>query len=195
VDHTLPDSYPGFLIGEGNDLSCRYGIHFESRQEFNPPKVQMFADLLARALPQITTHRVVLERFDVYYNHRLEALGVLASGESHTVLGDELEKAAHQNQGLYFSDKLLIDTNPEVDRHPTKNQVGCTNSHEGEYYSEEISGGYDVVVSWFEFSVDGHPYEFRTFYQLQPKDKAAIASGINEAIRMSVEQIAKKIKL
>src|SRR5437016_5360593 len=71
VDQTRPDDYPGFLAGEGFDLSCRYGIHHQSIGEFSPPKTQLFAGLLAAALPSITSHKVVLQRFDVYYNHHL----------------------------------------------------------------------------------------------------------------------------
>ena len=36
VDKTSPDKYPAFLAAEGNDLSCRYGIHHESAAEFLP---------------------------------------------------------------------------------------------------------------------------------------------------------------
>src|SRR5579863_9048845 len=62
-DQSPDDDYPGLLTGEGNDYSCRYGIHFESKEEYTPPKAQLFADLLAQDLPAITTHKVVLQRF------------------------------------------------------------------------------------------------------------------------------------
>jgi hypothetical protein len=196
LDQTQPDDYPGFLVGEGSIYSCRYGIHYEASDEFTPPKAQMFADLLAQALPQITTHSVVLLRFDVYFNQRLQRLHEAANAGVGGIVGSTLsEQAALQNMGVFTYQKLLIDTNPEVDRHPGENQVGCDNDHEGEYYPSEISGGYDVVVSWFKFTVDGQPYEFRTFYQFQPQDKAAVSAGIDEAIRMSVQGIAQRIKL
>ena len=199
ADQTPADDYPGFLAGEGNDFSCHYGIHFESQEEFSPPKPQIFADLLAQDVPAITTHKVVLQRFDVYYNYRLKILHALGSAGIGGAVGSTIEQmneqAAHQNAGIFTFDKLLIDINPEADRHPGENQVGCDNAHEGEYYPSEISGGYDVVVTWFKFTVDDHPYEFRTFYQFQPEDKPATLAGINEAIRMSVQGVAQKIQL
>ncbi|HEV7164169.1 MAG TPA: hypothetical protein VGO35_02120 [Gammaproteobacteria bacterium] len=195
TDESPADDYPGFLTGEGSDFSCRYGIHFESKDEFSPPKAQLFAALLAQALPQITTHKVVLRRFDVYFNYRLKILHDLGNAGVGGVVGSSMaEQAAMQNMGVFTFDKLLIDTNPEVDRHPGQNQVGCDNAHEGEYYPSEISGGFSVVVSWFKFTVDGHPYEFRTFYQFQPDTKAQKSAGIAEAIRMSIQGIAKKIQ-
>lgn len=199
LDQTKPDNYPGFLAAEGNDLSCRYGIHHESNGEFTPPKAQQFAALLAQALPPVTSHKVVLQRFDVYYNHRLQALHVLGAGGVGGAVGAAIqqstESAAHQNIGVITFDKLLIDTTPEVDRYPGKNQVGCDNEHEGEYYPSEISGGHDVVVTWLKFTVDEHPYYFKTFYQFQPLDKEKINAGIKEAIQMSVKGVAERIQL
>lgn len=196
ADQTQPDDYPSFMAGEGSDFSCRYGIHFETKDEFSPPKAQLFADLLAQDLPAITSHKVVLQRFDVYYNMRLKLLHDLGNTGLGGIIGSTMaEQAAYQNMGVLVFDKLIMDTNPEVDRHPGENQVGCNNAHEGEYYPMEISGGFDVVVSWFKFTVDGRPYEFRTFYQVQPQDKAARLAGIDEAIRMSVQGISKRIQL
>lgn len=199
VDQTKPDSYPAFLGAEGNDLSCRYGIHYESAGELSPPKAQLFAGLMRQALPSITAHKVVLERFDVYYNHRLKALHVLGSGGLGGVVGGTIaginDQAAHQNSTVFTFDKLLIDTQPDTDRHPGENQVGCDNRHEGEYYPSEISGGHDVVITWLKFSVDGHPYYFRTFYQFQPDNNDDIAAGIKSALRMSVQGIAPRIQL
>ena len=199
IDKTKPDDYPSFLAAEGNDLSCRYGIHHESNEEFVPPKAQQFAALLAQALPPITSHKVVLQRFDVYYNHRLRALHKLGTGGIGGIvgaaIGESTDLAAHQNMGVVTFEKLLIDTKPEVDRYPGMNQVGCDNEHEGEYYPSEISGGHDVVVTWLKFTVDEQPYYFKTFYQFQPPDKAKINAGIKEAIQMSVKGVAKRIQL
>jgi hypothetical protein len=194
VDKTQPDSYPGFLAGEGNDLSCRYGIHHESADEFSPPKAQLFAGLMVKAIPSITAHKLVLERFDVYYNHRLQALHVVGGALGDGVIKSMDERAAHQNSTVFTFDKLLVDTNPDVDRHPGENQVGCDNRHEGEYYPSEISGGHDVVVTWLKFSVDGHPYYFRTFYQFQPDNKEAVAAGLKEALQMTAQAIAPRIQ-
>jgi hypothetical protein len=197
TDQTADDDYPGFLTGEGSDFSCRYGIHFESKGEFAPPKVQLFASLLAQDLPTIAAHKVVLQRFDVYYNHRLRQLHAISNaGLGGPIVSSMNAVAAYQNMGIFTFDKLLIDTKPEVDRYPGQNQVGCDNAHEGEYYPSEISGGHDVVVSWFKFTVDDHPYEFRTFYQFQPDDdKKLQIDGIGDAIRMSIQGIAKQIQL
>ena len=199
VDKTSPDSYPAFLAAEGNDLSCRYGIHHESAAEFTPQKAQVFAALLAQALPSIVSHKVVLEQFDVYYNHRLKALHVLGSGGVGGFVGAGIATAnnqtAHQNSSVFTVDKVLIDTDPEVNRHPGENQVGCDNRHEGEYFPSEISGGHDVIVTWMKFTVDQHPYYFRSFYQFMPEGKVMVAEGIREALQMSVNGIAPKIKL
>lgn len=198
VDQTPPDTYPGFLAGEGLDLSCRYGIHHQSLGEFSPPKVQLFAGLLATALPSITSHKVVLQRFDVYYNHRLKALHILGSGGLGGIVGgmiaDSHERSFRQNMDVFVLDRLLIDTKPDVDRHPGENQVGCGNRHEGEYYASEISGGHDVVVTWLKFTVDDRPYYFRTFYQFQPDSKVQIAEGIKDALQMSVKGIAPQLQ-
>src|ERR1700749_3101064 len=128
VDKTGPDKYPAFLAAEGNDLSCRYGIHHESVAEFSPQKAQLSAALLVQALPSIVSHKVVLEQFDVYYNHRLKALHVLGSGGLGGALGAAVgssnQQAAHQNSAVFTVDKVLIDSDPEVNRHPGENQVG-----------------------------------------------------------------------
>jgi len=55
MDTTEPDSYPGFMVAEGNIYSCRYGIHHQSQEEFDPPKAQVFATLLARNVPGVTS--------------------------------------------------------------------------------------------------------------------------------------------
>ena len=189
VDRTQPDSYPAFLRGEDNGASCRYGIHHESTSEFSPSKAQLFAKLLSKAVPSIATHEVVLERFDVYYNHRLLALHSLGTGGMGGLV------PARQNTAVFTFDKLLIDTDPDTDRHPYEDQVGCKNRHEGEYYRSEVGGVYDVVVTWLKFTVDGHPYYFRTFYQLQPENYNDISAGIKTALQTSLQAIAPRIQL
>lgn len=76
-----------------------------------------------------------------------------------------------------------------------KNSSTALSSNEGEYYPSEISGGHDVVITWLKFSVDGHPYYFRTFYQFQPDNNDDIAAGIKSALRMSIQGIAPRIQL
>jgi hypothetical protein len=195
VDKTKPDSYPGFLAAEGNDMSCRYGIHYQSAKEFSPPKAQVFAGLLAQDLPAITSHKVVLEQFDVYENHLLNALHAVGSMFGGGLFVATLESAAHQNKDVFTTDKLIVDTKPGVDRHPKENQVGCSNRGEGEYYPSEISGGSDVVVIWLKFSVDDHPYAFRTYYQFQPAGREQVAAGIKDAIELSVNAIAAQVQI
>jgi hypothetical protein len=200
VYQTKPDSYPGYLAAEGNDFSCRYGIHHQSVEEFVPPKAQVFAALLAQARPEAVSHQVVLERFDIFFNRRLHMLHILGrgglGGVAGAMVGDANQKAARQNATVFTTDKLLVDADPEAKRNAGENQVGCDNEHEGEYFPSEISGGHDVVVTWLRFSVDGKPYHFRTFYQFQPDfDKAKIAAGIKEAMTLSVQAIAPRIEL
>ena len=116
VDKTKPDSYPGFLAAQGNDMSCRYGIHYQTAKEFSPPKAKMFAALLAQDLPSITSHRVVLERFDVYENNRLHALHAVGAAMGGGLISAALESAAHQNKNVFTTDKLIVDTRPAADR-------------------------------------------------------------------------------
>jgi hypothetical protein len=195
VDKTKPDSYPGFLAAQGNDMSCRYGIHYQTAKEFSPPKTKMFAALLAQDLPSITSHRVVLERFDVYENNRLHALHAVGAAMGGGLISAALESAAHQNKNVFTTDKLIVDTRPGVDRHPSENQVGCSNRGEGEYYPSEISGGSDVIVIWLKFSVDERPYAFRTYYQFQPERREQVASGIKEAIELSLKAVAAQVQI
>lgn len=200
TDKTQPDDYPGFLAAEGNDFSCRYGIHHQSASEFSPPKAQVFAALLAQARPEIVSHQVELDRFDVYFNRRLHMLHMVGSGgvggAVGAMIGAANEKAAKQNANVFTFDKLLVDADPETKRNGGENQVGCDNQHEGEYFPSEISGGHDVLVTWMRFTVDGKPYHFRTFYQFQPEfDKARISAGIKEAMTMSVQAVAPRIEL
>ncbi|MEO6927457.1 MAG: hypothetical protein ABI129_12405 [Rhodanobacter sp.] len=192
TDATKPDHYPGFLAAEGNIYSCRYGIHHESRAEFSPPKATIFASLLEQSLPGISTHHVVLQRFDVYENKRLKMLhnvGVIEGG----YIGYRLAKAGLINRNLYTFKKLLIDADPMTKRDKNEHQVGCDDRDEGEYYSSEISGGHDVIVTWLVFSVDGKPYAFRSFYQYQPTAKNDVTAAIGDSIEQTIEAVAPRI--
>ncbi|MBI3479089.1 MAG: hypothetical protein HY016_01845 [Nitrosomonadales bacterium] len=195
VDKTQPDNYSGYMAAEGNIYSCRFGIHYETKDEFSPPKAQIFAALIEKVSPTIISHDVILERFDVYYNHRLKALHIASATFGGGIIGSMAEFSASQNKDVFTFDKLLIDTNPEKERHPGENHVGCDDAHEGEYYPSEISGGHDVVVTWLKFTVDNHPYYFRTYYQFQPDNKEQIAAGVKEALQMSIKGIAPRLKL
>lgn len=200
VDRTPPDGYPGFMVAEGNIYSCRYGIRFQTAREFDPPKGQMLAALLAEFSPRITQHEVMLERFDVYYNQRPKMLrighaaGVAAlAGAGVYALGPGSSGDIHE--GMTSLDKLLVDSSPKIARHPAGEQVGCADANEGEYYASEIAPGHDVVVTWLKLEINGMPYHFRTFYQFRPADKSDVSAGISEAIRRSVKAVAERIEL
>lgn len=195
VDESKPDDYPGFLAAEGNIYSCRYGIHYETPAEFHPPRAQMFADLLASSLPGITTHHVVLKRFDVYFNERLGRLNV-AGGLIGGLVGAAIAQSGEINKNVFTFQKIIMVSNPlQVKHNPKEHQVGCDNAHEGEYYASEITGGNDVVVTWLSFDVDDLPYRFESYYQFQPDSTAKMSAGISEAMRMTIEGAASKVDL
>ncbi|HET7569154.1 MAG TPA: hypothetical protein VFK96_01025 [Gammaproteobacteria bacterium] len=201
VDETKPDDYPGFMLGEGNIYSCRYGIHLESADEFHPPKAQMFAEILAQALPGIVHHRVVLKRFDVYFNKRTNTLktanGAIIGGIIGGVVGAAIINSGGDNDNVSVFKKIILIRNPlDVKHSPDAHQVGCDNAHEGEYYASDIAPGNDVVVTWLTFEVDSEPYRFESYYQFKPhSEKNAVQRAIPNAIRMTIEGAASKIKL
>lgn len=192
VDQTEPDDYPGHMAAEANIYSCRFGIHHQSADEFDPPKAKIFASLLASYIPGITERRVVLRRFDVYHNERLKVLNKAGKGFGGAV-GIAVAQVGNVNEDVFTFKKLQIDTNPGSVVRAEENMVGCDKAREGEYYASEISGGHNVVVTWLQFDVDESAYHFRTFYQFQPQDRAAVAVGISEAIRMSIEGVASRV--
>jgi hypothetical protein len=192
VDETKPDDYPSFAAGEGNIYSCRYGIHYQSADEFDPPKAEIFAALLAEQLPSIVNHNVELERFDVFLNQRLKYLHMVGRGMGGAV-GEAIASVGTVNLNVYTFKKIQIDSSPGTVVHLEENMVGCDNAFEGEYYASEISGGHDVVVTWLKFRVDETTYHFKTYYQFQPADDVEATNGVAEAIRMSIEGIAPKI--
>lgn len=195
VDESKPDDYPGFGVAEGNIYSCRYGIHYQTPEEYKPPRAQMFADILAAASPDITKHHVVLKRFDVYFNQRLGMLH-MAGGLIGGLVGYGIARSGEVNKNVFTFKKILVVSDPLQFKHdPKEHQVGCDNAHEGEYYSSEISGGNDVVVTWLSFDVDNVPYQFASYYQFQPDTQAKIAAGISEAIQMTIEGAASKVDL
>lgn len=191
-DATTPDTYPGFGLAEGNIYSCRYGIHHQSVEEFVPDKARIFSALLHQAAPGIDPRRVVLERFDVYYNYRLKALGHIGQ-DFGGIVGNELVRIGKINQHVFTFDRILIDMQPDQTRRPNENAVGCDDRQEGDYYASQISGGHDVVVTWLGFSVDGKKYLAKSYYQFQPEGKPQIAQGLQDAMRMTVAGVASRI--
>ena len=197
VDKTKPDSYPAVGIAEGNIYSCRAGIRFIKAERFVPPKAATFGALLAKELPEITFHRVVLERFDVYQNYRLRSLSgtrVMGGG----VMAAVASAADHKNNKTMDLQNFSIKSNPGDGRwKPGENQVGCDGRGEGEYYASEVNGGHDVIVTWLNFSVDDKPYSFRSAYQYQ-FDESSSRTGddkVMKAIELTVAATAAEISL
>lgn len=187
--------YPSYMAGAGNIYSCRFGIYYKTPDEFSPAREIIFASLLEKNIPQIKNHTIVLLQFDVYYNKRLKQLHAAGSAIG-GIIGDAAENAASRGYFGFMNKNFLIDTIPGS--FPLKTgevSVGCDNENEGEYYPSRVSGGHDVVVSWFKFSVDGKIYHFRTEYQFQPENEAQIQAGISKAIDISLENIAAQIKI
>jgi hypothetical protein len=192
TDATGADTYPGFLVAEGNIYSCRYGIHHQSREEFVPDKARTFAVLLKNAAPGLDLRRVVLERFDVYHNYRLKALSRVGQGAG-GVIGDALVRAGRVNEDVFTFDKLIIDPRPGQSRHEGENVVGCDDRQEGDYYASQISGGHDVIVTWLGFRVDDTPYLIKSYYQFQPETKPQVVQAIGDAMRMTVAGAASRL--
>lgn len=194
-DATEPDGYPPFGFAEGYIFSCRYGIHHQSREDFDPPKDQVFAALLAKNLPVVVKHEVVLQRFDVYYNHRLKALKQASIGTG-GIVGQIMAETARQNENVFTYKQILIDLDPASHPRPkNENQVGCDDANEGEYYASEITGGADVIVTWLKFTIDGKPYHVRSFYPFHPEEKPEVAQAIRKAIGLTVEGASTRIRL
>ena len=193
VDRTSADDYPGFATGYGNIYSCRYGIRHQPADAYSPPKTDMFAALLADAVPAVTNHRVVLRRFDVYVNERLRSLH-RAGDAIGGVAGQLAKEASRTDDAVYLFEKVLIDAEPTVDRHPDENKVGCDDKQEGEYYASEMPAGHDVVVVWLRFNVGDQPYHFRAFYPYQPENELEVTAGITDAIKLTVRGVAQRLE-
>lgn len=196
VDKTKPDSYPGFMVAEGNIYSCRYGIHHQSREEFDPPKAVVFAKLLARSVPGVTSRKVALQRFDVYYNHRIKALSV-AGAAIGGVIGAGIRSsaaAAAELGGPFVFQNLVIDPDPLRKQDPDERWIGCDDEHEGEYSPKEVGGG-NVVVTWLQFTVDGAPYHFRSFFPVQHEKAGDVEAGIASAVSLTIEGIAPRVSV
>ena len=194
VDKTTPDSYPGFMVAEGNIYSCRYGIHHQSREEYDPPKAVVFGTLLAKSVPGVTSHKVTLQRFDVYYNHRIKALGVAGSAIGGVVgagIRGSAADAAELSGPFVFQD-VIIDPDPLRKQDPGERWIGCDDEHEGEYSPKAIGGG-DVVVTWLQFTVDGAAYHFRSFFPVQPEKSGDMETGIASAVSLTIAGIAPRV--
>lgn len=192
-DQTKADDYPGFMAGEGNIYSCRYGIHFQSAEEFDPPKAQTFSSLLAKSAPDIVKQNVVLHRFDVYVNNRLAMLNTVGSSVG-GLIGAAMVDASSRNNSVFNFKSLIVDADPlNAEKKLKENSVGCDDKNECEYYASQISGGHAVVVTWLNFDVDSKPYHFKTYYQYQAENKADVAKAIKAGVQLTFEAIGAQI--
>lgn len=193
-DQTKPDNYPAFMSGQGNIYTCRYGIHFQSAGEFEPAKGRIFGTVLAKYIPDISAHRVVLTRFDIYDNHRLRSLAKVGEMEGESIIGRSLKSVGNVNRNIFMFQKLVIDSDPFVNKIPEENQVGCDGVNEGEYYASQISGGHDVIVTWLIFTVDEIPFHFKTYYQYQLNGGELVSpTALKEAFDLTIQGIAPTI--
>ena len=188
--------YPGYMAGAGNIYSCRFGIYYKTPDEFSPSREVIFASLMEKNIPKIENHKIVLLQFDVYYNRRLKQLRTASKAIGSGIAASYAENAARRGDYGFMEKNFLIDKIP--DSFPVKTgevSVGCDEANEGEYFPSRVSGGHDVVVGWFKYSIGGKIYHFRTEYQFQPENDQKIQAGISKAIEISIENIATQIKI
>jgi len=195
IDNTKEDDYPGFWTGEGNIYTCRYGIHFQSQDEFSPPKAEMFGALLKEQFPNIIHNQVALDRFDVYVNTRLLNLRGAGAGIGGAIGGMIAGGAMALEEG--FTDKLLrVERVPEEYPFETdENAVGCDGKMEGEYYSSRVTGGHSVVVTWLQFSINGEGYHFRSEYQFPSSEIREKEVAVEAAIRKTIKAVSSMLSV
>lgn len=136
----------------------------------------------------------MLKRFDVYYNRKLKVLrsaGQAIGG----AIGGAITDAAQRNDGNFTFKDLVVDTDPLQPKGKDVKMVGCDDRHEGEYDPSLISGGHDVLVTWFHFTIDGKEYHLRSFYQFQPENPQAVGPAAALAVERTVEAISGRIEL
>lgn len=197
------DNYPGFLTGEGNIYSCRYGIHYMREKEFEPSKSQIFSGLLTKYLPESSGHEVTLNRFDVYYNWRLRALeaagpavGAALGGVLGAAIGSEISNSANQKQGTFVFEDLVIELDPEnIPVDEDARYVGCKGKHEGDYKVGLVSGGHDVVITWLNFNIGAQKYSYKTYYQTQLDESGGMPQSVEAALEKTFAAISENIVL
>lgn len=189
TDATQPDDYPAFLAGEGNTYSCRFGIHHMKRDEFTPPKEQIFEALLAKELPEAKTRRVILERFDVYQNGQLAMLRAV-----NDIVVSQYGGWKYILPNAPANERTLLETNPQVPAPKGTWMVGCDDNAEGAYNGAYAQRGHNVIVTWLAFKIDGAPFVFRSNYQHKAKDKAELSQVIDRALRATIWGVAQRIR-
>jgi hypothetical protein len=189
-----PDNYPSFPLGEGNIYSCRYGIHYYAADEFSPSKLQVFSALLASEKPAITSHKVELNRFDVYRNWRLRLLSRAGSSMGGALGYGIARNADEKNNPTASLPPFLIQEHPGNGRsNDQENQIGCDGKAEGEYYPSQVNGGSDVIVTWLSFTVDGKAYDFRSTYQFHFDAEGGNDKAVRTAVTTTIKEAAAKI--
>lgn len=193
-DETGPDHYPALVVGEGNIYGCRYGIHAYAKNEFDPPKQEIFAQLLARENPSIASHDVRLKRFDVYRNYRARLLAKAGNDIGGVIVPGEAKKIEAQHNPA-ASETFSLQQDPGDGRgDSTVNQIGCDGAAEGEYFPTQVASNRDVIVIWLRFTIDGAPYSFRSMlpfgYVSLPANDRAVAYAIHATMRAVAEKIA-----
>ena len=193
-DETGPDRYPSFITGEGNIYGCRYGIHAYAKSEFDPPKQEMFARLLAKEKPSIASRAVRLKRFDVYRNYRVRLVDRAGNDIGGVIVPGQAKKMEAQHNPAATSEAFSLQQEPGNGRgDATENQIGCDGAGEGEYFPSQVAPNRDVIVIWLSFSVDGIPYNFRSMLQFGYVSLAANDRAVLYAIHETMRAIAEKL--
>jgi len=193
-DETAPDRYPSFVTGEGNIYGCRYGIHAYAKNEFDPPKLQMFAHLLAKEDPAITTRDVRLQRFDVYRNYRVRLVDKAGNDIGGAIVPGQAKTMEAQHNPEAASESFSLEREPGNGRgSSTENQIGCDGAGEGEYFPSHVAPNRDVIVIWLSFTVDGVPHNFRSMLQFGYVSLAANDRAVSYAIQETMRAVAKNL--
>ncbi|WP_152982485.1 hypothetical protein [Stenotrophomonas humi] len=188
VDATTQDEKRAFLAAEGNIYSCWYGIHQLSQKEFTPPKAKMFESMLAGAVPEVVTHRVVLERFDVFHN---------VQGNLSRSARTAASAVLYMNPANYIvrvdpSESFWFERDPYARR--GGRAVGCMEGEDGSYFERDVITGHAVIVVWVKFRVDDVPFAFKSYYQHQAIDKASVAQATDVALKETMQGVAEKLR-
>jgi hypothetical protein len=193
-DETLADHYPSFVAGEGNIYSCRYGIHAYGKDEFHPPKNEMFERLLAKENPSLASHDVRLKRFDVYRNYRVRLLKAAGQSIGGVVVPGQARKLEAQQNPKVATLTFSLQQNPGNGRGDSaENQIGCDGASEGEYFPSQVAPDNDAIVVWLSFTIDGTPYDFRSMLQFGYVSQEANDRAVSYAINETLQAVAKKL--
>lgn len=182
------DDYPSFMAGAGNIYTCRYGINFLASDKFTPPKEHVFAAYLTKHRPDVNLSQVKLKRFDLYHNQRLELLDKAGSSVIGGAVGAAISANALSHQTGFSDKKLrLYDLTQSGYTVAGENAVGCDGRREGEYYASRVTGGSNVIVSWFDFEYAGKQHSYRTTFEFQNEGSGIMNEYVQEAVATAME--------